>query len=146
MTSDLTWGRRYLMCPPTHFDVAYAINPWMDLDVPVDHALAQRQWDALVSVLREAGAQVEILEPVEGLPDLVFTANLGLVDGDTFIPARMRHAERRAEPAHAEHWFAEHGFTVRRLREDVSQEGAGDALPFVGTLIGAYCTRSSAAS
>ena len=146
MTSDLNWGRRYLMCPPTHFEVAYAINPWMDVDVPVDRALAQRQWDALVAVLRDAGAEIDVLEPVPGLPDLVFTANLGLVDGDTFIPARMRHAERRAEPAHAERWFAEHGYAIRRLSPDVVQEGAGDALPFDGTLIGAYCTRSSAAS
>ena len=146
MTSELTWGRRYLMCQPTHFDVAYAINPWMNLDVPVDRALAQRQWDALVAVLREAGAQIEVLEPVPGLPDLVFTANLGLVDGDTFIPARMRHPERRDEPAHAEPWFRDHGFRVRPLTGDVVQEGAGDALPFDGTLIGAYRTRSSAAS
>ena len=146
MTSDLTWGRRYLMCPPAHFDVAYAINPWMDLDVPVDRALAQRQWEALVAVLREAGAEIEVLEPVAGLPDLVFTANVGLVDGDTFIPARMRHAERQAESAHAERWFAANGYAIRHLSADVVQEGAGDALPFDGTLIGAYCTRSSAAS
>ena len=146
MSPDLAWGRRYLMCPPTHFEVAYAINPWMDLDVPVDRALAQRQWDELVAALLEAGAQIELLEPVAGLPDLVFTANLGLVDGDTFIPARMRHAERRAEPAHAERWFAEHGYAIRRLSADVVQEGAGDALPFDGTLVGGYRTRSSASS
>ena len=88
--------------------------------------------------------EIEVLEPQPGLPDLVFTANLGIVDGDTFIPARMRHPERRAEPAHAERWFREHGFAIRRLGEDVVQEGAGDALPFDGTLVGGYRTRSSA--
>ncbi|MDP1849690.1 MAG: ornithine--oxo-acid transaminase [Solirubrobacteraceae bacterium] len=146
MPAELTWGRRLLMCPPAHFDVSYAINPWMDLAVPVDRARAQHQWDALVQTLTEAGAQVEVLAPQAGLPDLVFTANLGLVDGDTFIPARMRHPERRAEPALAERWFAQHGYAIRPLGDDVVQEGAGDALPFEGTLIGAYRTRSSASS
>jgi ornithine--oxo-acid transaminase len=144
--SHLPWGRRYLMCPPTHFDVSYAINPWMDVAVEVDRARAQRQWDALVETLRDAGAQVETLEPHANLPDLVFTANLGLVDGDTFIPARMRHAERRGEPAHAEPWFREHGFRVRPLTANVVHEGAGDGLPFEGTLVGGYRTRSSASS
>ncbi|MGH2943615.1 MAG: aminotransferase class III-fold pyridoxal phosphate-dependent enzyme, partial [Solirubrobacteraceae bacterium] len=146
MSSDLTWGRRYLMCPPAHFDVTYAINPWMDVAVTVDRDRAQRQWSAFVETLRRAGAQVETLAPQPGLPDLVFTANLGLVDGDTFIPARMRHPERRDEPAHAEAWFLRHGFHVRRLGDDVVQEGAGDALPFEGTLVGGYRTRSSASS
>ena len=109
MTQDLTWGRRYLMCPPAHFDVTYSINPWMDVAVKVDRARAQRQWDALVATLREAGAQVETLAPHPSLPDLVFTANLGIVDGDSFVAARMRHPERRDEPAHAANWFREHG-------------------------------------
>ena len=146
MSAELTWGRRFLMCPPDHFDVSYAINPWMDVAVPVDRVRAQRQWDALVATLRAAGAQVEVLPAQAGLPDLVFTANLGLVDGETFIPARMRHPERRPEPALAERWFAGHGYAIRHLGDDVVQEGAGDALPFEGTLVGAYRTRSSASS
>ena len=146
MSTELIAGPRYLMCPPTHFDVSYAINPWMDVAVPIDRGRAQRQWDDLVATLRAAGAQVETLAPQSGLPDLVFTANLGLVDGETFIPARMRHAERRAEPTVAERWFAQHGYAIRHLGEDVVQEGAGDALPFGETLVGGYRTRSSASS
>jgi ornithine--oxo-acid transaminase len=134
------------MCPPTHFDVAYAINPWMDLAVPIDRARAQRQWDALVATLQAVGAEVQTIAPQTGLPDLVFTANLGLVDGETFIPARMRHPERRAEAALAERWFAQRGYAIRHLGADVVQEGAGDALGFDGTLVGGYRTRSSASS
>ena len=144
MSSDLRWGRRYLMCPPAHFDVTYAINPWMDITEPVDRELAQRQWDALVATLRAAGAEIEVLEPLPGLPDLVFTANLGIVDGATFVPARMRHAERRPETAHATRWFADHGFAIRSLSRDVTQEGAGDALPFGDTLVAGHRSRSSA--
>ncbi|HVF76732.1 MAG TPA: ornithine--oxo-acid transaminase [Solirubrobacteraceae bacterium] len=146
MPSDLTWGRRYLMCPPTHFDVTYAINPWMDVAVTVDRERAQRQWEALVATLRDAGAQVETLAPHPDLPDLVFTANLGIVDGDSFIAARMRHPERQAEPAYAGEWFRRHGYAVRHMSEDVVQEGAGDSLPFEGTLVAGYRTRSSASS
>ena len=146
MSPQLTAGPRLLMCPPAHFDVSYAINPWMDVAVPVDRARAQRQWDALVATLRTAGARIETLPAQDGLPDLVFTANLGLVDGETFIPARMRHPERRGETALAERWFAQHGYAIRHLSDDVVQEGAGDALAFDGTLVGAYRTRSSASS
>jgi len=146
MSSELPWGRRYLVCPPTYFDVSYAINPWMDLSVPVDRGRAQRQWDAYVATLRKAGAEVEQLASVPELPDLVFTANLGLVDGDTFIPARMRHRERRPETAHAEAWFRARGYEIKRMGADAVHEGAGDALPFAGTLVGGYRTRSSASS
>ena len=146
MTGELTWGRRYLMCPPAHFDVSYAINPWMDVTVPVDRRRAQRQWDALVEVLMAAGAAIELLDPAPGLPDLAFTANLGLVDGKAFMPSRMRHPQRRPEVRHAEPWFESRGYEVHRLDADVVHEGAGDALPFAGTLVGGYRTRSSASA
>jgi len=134
------------MCPPTYFDVSYEINPWMDVTVAVDRELAQRQWDGLVATYRGAGATIELLDPQPGLPDLVFTANLGIVDGETFIPGRMRYPERRPEAAHAERWFREHGRVIRRLGVDVAQEGAGDALAFGETLIAGYRARSSAAA
>ena len=143
MSQDLAWGRRFLMCPPEHFDVLYAINPWMDPAVPVDRALARRQWNVLVDTLRAAGAAVEVLEAQPGLPDLVFTANLGIVDGQTFVPAQMRHSERRAEAAHAIRWFAEHGFAIETLSGDAIQEGAGDALPFGERLVAGHRGRSS---
>ena len=146
MTKQLGWGRRYLVCPPTHFDVSYAINPWMDVAAQVDPERAQQQWDALVKTLEGAGAAVERLHPAPDLPDLVFTANLGLVDGHLFLPARMRHEQRRPEVRHAEPWFRWRGYAIRRLDADVIHEGAGDALPFAGTLVGGYRTRSSASA
>ena len=143
MSHDLAWGRRFLMCSPEHFDVLYTINPWMDPAVAVARELAQRQWDALVEALRAAGAEVELLDPQPGLPDLVFTANLGIVDGETFVPARMRHRERREEAGHAIRWFAAHGFAIETLPGHVTQEGAGDALPFGDTLVAGHRGRSS---
>ncbi|MGH3730944.1 MAG: amidinotransferase, partial [Micromonosporaceae bacterium] len=46
-SDDTRQQRHYLMCRPSHFAVEYAINPWMDPAVPVDTALAVRQWSAL---------------------------------------------------------------------------------------------------
>ncbi|HEX8066739.1 MAG TPA: ornithine--oxo-acid transaminase [Thermoleophilaceae bacterium] len=141
---SLPWGRSYLMCPPEHFDVAYSINPWMDLAVAVDRGRAQAQWDELVAAIEQAGASVETATPRPGLPDMVFTANAGLVIGDVFVSASMRHAERRGERSHFEAWFAARGRRVEAL--EAVQEGAGDALPLGGALVAGFRTRSTAAA
>ena len=132
------------MCPPDYFDVVYSINPWMNTRAAVDRLLAHTQWSALVKALEDAGAQVEVIEARRGLPDMVFTANAGMVVGDSFVPALMRHRERQGERRHFEAWFAAHGFRVRPLPGDVLQEGTGDALPFGGVLVAGYRTRSTA--
>ncbi|MCU1460779.1 MAG: Amidinotransferase [Acidimicrobiales bacterium] len=146
MAEPLTWGRRYLMCPPEHFGVLYEINPWMHREVQVDPDEARAEWDGLVATLRDAGAEIDLLEPVEGLPDLVFTANAGVVNGTQFVPARFRHPERQAEVPHDVAWFRSHGFTVDELPDGVHHEGAGDALPFRDVLLSGYRFRSDASS
>jgi N-dimethylarginine dimethylaminohydrolase len=144
--SGLDWGRRYLMCPPRFFGVLYEINPWMHKEVTADPDRAMSQWEALVSALRSAGAEIEVMEPVDGCPDLVFTANAGIVNGHQFIPSRFRHPERAAETPHDIAWVEAHGFAVDELPGDVAHEGAGDALPFGGVLLSGYRFRSDAAA
>jgi N-dimethylarginine dimethylaminohydrolase len=146
MPGELEWGRRYVMCPPEHYGVLYEINPWMHREVTVDADRAREQWDRLVATLRSAGAVIEMLEPRADLPDLVFTANAGLVNGSQFIPSRFRHPERQPETEVDVAWFRSHGFRVDELPEDVHHEGAGDALPFGGVLVSGYLFRSDAAS
>ena len=141
--APLSWGRRYLMCPPDRYEVVYSINPWMDTAIPVDRRLARVQWEALVAELTAAGAEVVTVDPARDVPDMVFTANAGLVVGDRFVPANMRHRQRQCERPHFERWFHEHGYRVEPLVVDAVQEGAGDALPFAGRLIVGYRTRSS---
>jgi len=143
---ELAWGRRYLMCAPDHYEVSYSINPWMDTTVRVDPDQARAQWDGLVRALRTAGAEVEVLPSEPGLPDLVFTANAGIVDGATFVPARMRHPQRQAERDCAEAWFTRRGARIADLGPTVVQEGSGDALPMAGVLVAGYRARSSAAA
>ena len=144
--AELAWGRRYLLCPPDHFGVVYEINPWMHREVRVDRDRARSQWEGLRATLEAAGAEVEVLGPHPDVPDLVFTANAGVVNGPQFVPARFRHPERRAETPHDVSWFESHGYAVDELPEGVSHEGAGDALPFGGVLVSAYRFRSDAAS
>ena len=119
---------RLLMCAPTHFEVSYVINPWMTDHVhDTTQERAQRQWDALREVLR-AHADIALQPPVAGLPDMPFTANAGLVFGNTFVPSRFRHAERSGEEVHDKAWFQRHGFEIHELPADIAFEGAGDAL------------------
>lgn len=146
MGDELTWGHRFLLCPPHHFAVAYEINPWMSTGDPIDLDRAQAQWDALRSALEEAGATVEVQAPDPAVPDLVFTANAGIVRGQTFVPAQFRHAERQPETALDVAWFEAAGYQVHRLSPDVVHEGAGDALPFGGVLVSSYRFRSDVAA
>jgi len=134
------------MCPPEHFAVLYEINPWMHREVAVDAHRAREQWDALVGTLEAAGAVIELLEPRPGLPDMVFTANAGTVNGSTFVPSRFRYAQRQPEVAHYVAWFEAAGFTVSPLPTGVFHEGAGDCLPIGDAFVSGYRYRSDAAA
>ena len=130
----LSWGRHYLMCRPEHFRVDYAINPWMDVDSPVDPERALEQWDSLERTLVTAGAVVERIAQLPEAPDMVYAMNYGLVDGDHVALTRFRHAERAVEADAAEWWFAEAGLRTSRLTDadadtdsDAGAFEAGDA-------------------
>lgn len=146
MGDELSWGRRFLLCPPEHFAVAYEINPWMSTEVGIDRDRAQAQWEGLKAALEQAGAKVEVQPPDPSVPDLVFTANAGIVSGRRFVPSQFRHPERQPETALDIAWFEQAGYEVHRLTDDVDHEGAGDALPFGGVLVSAYRFRSDAAA
>jgi N-dimethylarginine dimethylaminohydrolase len=121
-------AEKILMCPPDYFEVDYAINPWMDgHSGQPDLALAREQWDALRAALAEC-AEVVLLEPRPGLPDLVFTANAGLVYGNRAVPSHFMPHERRPEEPFLRAWFEAEGFDVRVLPDTIAFEGAGDAL------------------
>jgi len=102
--------RRYLMCPPRHFTVAYSINPWMDPSQPVSTSLALEQWTALKSAYERLGHTVEVIDPVAGLPDMVFAANSGTVIDGRVLGSRFRADERAAEADHFRRWFLDHGY------------------------------------
>jgi len=136
-----------LMCPPEYFTVKYAINPWMEEAPPCDEALAKRQWENLYNAItQQAGANVELLKPVEGLPDLVFTANAALIYNDVAVIAHYKHQERRPEEPYCAKWFDQHGFKVVTMPEHIFFEGAGDALIWQDRVFAGYKTRTDIAS
>ena len=135
---------RILMCPPDYFGIEYEINPWMSRMRPSDHDAAMSQWNGLTAMLAGAGAAIETLKPVAGLPDLVFTANAALIFKERAVLARFRHAQRQQEELIDAAWLAEHGFTVERPMAGIYFEGAGDALFCGDTLFAGYRIRSDA--
>lgn len=142
---------KILMCPPDYFTVEYAINPWMEgPDGPkhCDIDEAKRQWEALYNTLNseEVGAEVMLMPAVDGLPDLVFTANAAFVYGSQAVIANFKYPERQGEtPCYAD-WFKKNGFDVTILPDGVKFEGAGDALIWQDRVFAGYKTRTDLAS
>lgn len=119
---------RFLMCPPDFFGVEYSINPWMTHNLgSVDLDLAKKEWNSLFDTLSKL-ANIELLKPQPELPDMVFTANAGLVKKDIFIPSHFQYPERRGEEAFFKKWFFLHGYRLADLSSPVHFEGEGDAL------------------
>jgi N-dimethylarginine dimethylaminohydrolase len=134
-----------LMCPPDYYGIHYEINPWMDISRQPEHAVAVEQWRALHQHIMAAGARVSMLEAIEGLPDLVFTANAAMIYRNQALLSRFRHRQRQGEEPYNRKWLGEHGFEVVDVPENFSFEGAGDALFCGDTLYDGYRMRSDAA-
>ena len=118
----------FLMCPPEYFTVAYIINPWMHGNLrKIDNAVAKQQWRALYDILSDR-ATVRLVLPQPGSPDMVFTANAGLVKDRRFVVSRFRYPERQYEEPYFADWFMDRGYDVTLMPRDLPFEGAGDAL------------------
>lgn len=139
-------GPTILMCPPDFYGIEYEINPWMKCDVPSDRQIAVQQWTALNEILTGLGVEIRLMDAVQGLPDLVFTANAGLVWKDVVFLSNFRHGPRQGETPVDDVWFQSQGFATEKLPEQLSFEGAGDALFCGDTLYGGYLIRSNAAA
>ncbi len=118
--------RTVLMCRPQFFTVSYRINPWMHPEDPTDTSLAVRQWDALYEAYQALDYDVKLIEPIDGLPDMVYAANGGFVLDGIAYGAKFTYPERQPEgPAYMD-WFAQAGFEVRE--PEFVNEGEGDIL------------------
>ncbi|HEY0785316.1 MAG TPA: amidinotransferase [Acidobacteriaceae bacterium] len=118
----------FLMCPPDYYDVRYVINPWMEGNISRSSlALAVEQWEALHAALSRF-ADVLVMEPQPGSPDMVFAANAGLVREGKVVLSSFLHPERQDEEEHFRAWFAAAGYQLLELPRDTPFEGEGDAL------------------
>ena len=119
---------RILMCAPDHYDVDYVINPWMEGNIhKSSRDRAVEQWSQLNHALNNL-ARVDLVQGQPGIPDMVFTANAGLVLGENVVLSRFFHPERQGEEPYFKQWFEDNGFNVFELPKDLPFEGAGDAL------------------
>ena len=133
MSGNQPW---LLVCPPDFYGIEYEINPWMSRSRGADQQRVCRQWRLLYETILGLGAKVSLIGPVEGLPDMVFTANAGFVFRDRFISSRFRYDVRAKESPLFEWWFQSTGFEVVQLPDKMYFEGSGDVLFCGSTLFG----------
>ncbi len=132
--------RHYVMTPPRFFAVNYAINPWMDTTTPVEASAAVAQWQRLYDLYLDLGHSVDLVDPVPGLPDMVFAANGGLIIDGTAAVARFKYAERKPESAVYAAWLSSQGLLPRQTRH--VNEGQGDLLPVGDDILAGYGFRT----
>jgi N-dimethylarginine dimethylaminohydrolase len=136
--------RTILMCRPDHFTVSYRINPWMHPEDPTDTSLAVKQWEVLYQTYVDLGFEVQLIDPIEGLPDMVYAANGGFVLDNIAYGASFTYPERQPEgPAYMD-WFRANGYDVR-VPENVN-EGEGDFLLVGDVLLAGQGFRSASNS
>ena len=131
-----------LMCRPDYYGIEYEINPWMRRQRPADRCRAAMQWRALHQALSSLGVCVELVIPMPGLPDLVFTANGGLVHDGLAVLSNFRYPQRASEQPIFRAWFESHGLRVVELPASLRFEGAGDAFIVGERLFAGYPFRS----
>jgi N-dimethylarginine dimethylaminohydrolase len=136
--------RTILMCRPEYFTVSYRINPWMHPEDPTDTSLAVAQWEVLYQTYLGLGFDVNLVDPIAGLPDMVYAANGGFVLDNIAYGASFTFPERQPEgPAYMD-WFRANGFDVR-VPESVN-EGEGDFLLVGDVLLAGQGFRSASNS
>ncbi len=134
-----------LMCPPDYYGIEYEINPWMSRSRQSDPERSRQQWAALqAAVAATGGRRSACIQPLRGLPDLVFTANAALVVRNTIYLAKFRYPARQPRRPSTTLWFREPALDCITLPDRWSFEGAGDALFCGDTLFGGYVIRSDA--
>lgn len=126
-----------LMCRPTHFDVAYVINPWMKKEKVVDRNKAQFQWNSLKQAIEQfLGKTVQTVAPQKDLPDMVFATDQGIVLNGIFVKSNFYYQQRRRETKIYAQWFAAQGYQIKTFPKGCFLEG-GDVLPWrEGLLVG----------
>src|SRR5262245_28003063 len=133
---------RILMCPPDHYGIEYEINPSLKRTLGSVRDVAWHRWRTLRNALAGLDVTIDQMQPQPGLPDLVFTANAGLMFKDRFFSSRFFHAVRARESPYFDAWFRDHAFEVVHLPEGMSPEGAGAALFSADTLFAGSRTPS----
>jgi N-dimethylarginine dimethylaminohydrolase len=112
-------SKNLLMCAPDYFDIEYEINVWMSHKNQVAEETAEDQWHKLYKIYTEQlGWNVKLIEPVRGLPDMVFATDCCLMIDDKVLLSSFRYPERQPETEHFKKWFRANGY--RQLKKAVT--------------------------
>ena len=125
--AEMKVSRNVLMCGPDYYGVKYEINPWMRIENQPDGKKAILQWNTLKGALEQAGLSVSLIGQSPELPDMVFTANAGLIHNRTIILSNFRYPERRGEKKFFREYFLSLGYQFESLPHGFF-EGEGDAI------------------
>jgi N-dimethylarginine dimethylaminohydrolase len=137
-------AKKILMCPPTYFDIEYEINVWMSEANQPSEETAQDQWDKLYKIYTEQlGWEVQLIEPVEHLPDMVFATDCCLMINGRALLSSFRFPQRQAETQHFEKWLRENGYNNLKKADNLF-EGGGDNMLAGDKIIAGHGFRSSA--
>ena len=93
------------MCPPDFYGIEYEINPWMNRSGRPTIRRPSRSGRRCVGTSKRRGRRCRCSKPVEGLPDLVFTANAALIFGKQAVLSHFRHPQRQGEEPHDRRWL-----------------------------------------
>lgn len=137
----ISMQQEILLCSPEFFEVSYSINPWMKGEA-VCSKTAMDQWIDLVVAISSLGGKIHLMMPRPGLPDMVFTANAGVVYGRKFVISNMKHEERKSESAHFKEWFEHNGYETLSVSHNLDFEGCGDVIIHKDTMIAGHGYRS----
>lgn len=137
--------KKILLCPPTYYNIKYEINPWMDIDNPINRKLAQEQYERLKQTYNLLHVPYDELKPDKNLPDQVFTTDTGHAEGNIFISAQFKYPERTKEANIARQYFQKKGYTIHTLPKGVFFEG-GDLIKYKDIYLFGYGKRSTASA
>lgn len=126
------WDRvkKVLMCPPKYFRIEFKINPYMDPNDPkkqVNPQIAWKEWRNLYSTIKNMGIEIDLLQPIKGIPDLVFPADMGFVvnpkiSRKTVVLSNFKWSERQKETYYYEQYLKKNKYKIIKLPKHISFE------------------------
>jgi len=122
----LCMNKNILMCPADYFGIEYEINSWMHTENRVDQKIAKKQWQDLYDINTQKLAwDVKLIEPIQGLPDMVLATDCCLMMNGKILLSSFRYPERQPETEYFEKWLHSNGYTNTKRAEHIF-EGGGD--------------------
>lgn len=117
-----------MMSGADYFSDEFAINAYMDDQIPVDVDRARMEHAEIKSCFEQAGIEVVIVGAPEGCQDGVYSANWALTRGNKALMANLPN-KRQDETPYAEQKLRDQGFEIIYLPSEYKFSGQGDALP-----------------